>query len=58
MSDENEDPCPERDYDGYCNCKKVEHLRSGTLSAFLNQDAAVRQVAVAGLRTDDSRPRW
>ena len=23
----NEDPCPERDYDGYCNCKKAEHPR-------------------------------
>lgn len=22
-----EDPCPERDFDGYCNCKKVEHPR-------------------------------
>lgn len=27
MADENEDPCPERDYDGYCNCKKIEHPR-------------------------------
>jgi hypothetical protein len=25
MHNENEDPCPEREYDGYRNCKKVEH---------------------------------
>lgn len=25
MHNENDDPCPERDYDGYCHCKKTTH---------------------------------
>jgi hypothetical protein len=23
----NPDPCPERDHDGYCHCKKYQHER-------------------------------
>jgi len=26
-SDTSDDPCPERDASGYCNCKRVEHAR-------------------------------